>query len=71
MKNRAPVFFWQGLVRFSAVCAVLYAVPNQLSETWEYALLGIDGPIALVYIMGAMKVTGSSFGQLLACKPAA
>jgi hypothetical protein len=68
MSNRAPVFFWQGLVRLSAVTAVIYAVPNQLSETWEYALLAIDGPIGLVYVIGAMKVTGCSFGQLLACK---
>lgn len=68
MKTRAPVFFWQGLVRLSAVCAVIYAVPNQLSETWEYALLGIDGPIGLVYVIGALKVTGCSFTQLLAGK---
>lgn len=68
MVNRAPVFFWQGLVRLTAVSAVIYAVPNQLSETPEYFLLAIDGPIGLVYVIGAMKVTGCSFGQLLACK---
>ena len=27
MTNRAPVFFWQGLVRLSAISAVIYAVP--------------------------------------------
>ena len=68
MTNRAPVFFWQGLVRLSAVLAVIYAVPNQLSETWEYWLLAIDGPIGLVYVIGAMKITGCSFVQLLGCK---
>lgn len=68
MRNRAPVFFWQGLVRLSAVAAVIYAVPNLLSERWEYALLAIDGPIGLVYVLGAMKVTGCSFVQLLGCK---
>lgn len=68
MANRAPVFFWQGLVRLSAVAAVIYAVPNQLSATWEYALLAIDGPIGLVYVFGAMTVTGCSFVQLLGCK---
>ena len=68
MANRAPVFFWQGLVRLSAVAAVIYAVPHQLAETWEYALLAIDGPIGLVYVFGAMKVTGCSFVQLLGCK---
>ncbi|MDX1736072.1 MAG: hypothetical protein R3228_16975 [Halioglobus sp.] len=68
MANRAPVFFWQGLVRLSAVAAVIWAVPNQLSESWEYWLLAIDGPIGLVYVFGALKVTGCSFGQLLACR---
>jgi hypothetical protein len=68
MVNRAPVFFWQGLVRLSAISAVIYAVPNQLAETWEYALLAIDGPIGLVYVIGALKVTGCSFGQLLVGK---
>ena len=68
MANRAPVIFWQGLVRLSAVSAVIYAVPHQLSEHWEYALLAIDGPIGLVYVIGAMKVTGCSFVQLLGCK---
>jgi hypothetical protein len=71
MANRAPVFFWQGLVRLSAVLAVIYAVPHQLAETWEYALLAIDGPIGLVYVFGAMKVTGCSFVQLLGCKTTA
>ena len=68
MENRAPVFFWQGLVRLSAISAVIYAVPNLLAESWEYSLLAIDGPIGLVYVIGAMKVTGCSFGQLLGCK---
>ncbi|MCA9575206.1 MAG: hypothetical protein R3B40_10465 [Polyangiales bacterium] len=68
MAQRAPVFFWQGLVRLSAICGVIYAVPHQLSETWEYGLLAIDGPIGLVYVIGAMKVTGCSFMELMQCK---
>lgn len=68
MKNRAPVMVWQGLVRLTAVSAVIYAVPHGMSETWEYALLGWDGPIGLVYIVGAMKVTGCSLPQLILCK---
>ena len=68
MSNRAPVFFWQGLVRLAAIGAVLYAVPNMLAESWEDWLLAIDLPIGLVYVFGAMKVTGCSLTQLLACK---
>lgn len=68
MAGRSPIIFWQGLVRLSAICAVVYAVPHQLSETWEYALLGIDGPIGLTYVIGSMKVTGRSFFDLLTLK---
>ena len=68
MLNRSPVIFWQGLVRLMAVCAVLYAVPNGLSETWEYGLVVFDGSIGLTYVLGMMRVTGFSVLQLLACK---
>jgi hypothetical protein len=68
MATRAPVMFWQGLVRLSAISAVVYAVPHQLAYTWEYGLLAIDGPIGLTYVIGAMKVTGCSFVELLQCK---
>ncbi len=37
--NRAPIVFWQGLVRLTAVASVLYAAPHQLSEQWECALV--------------------------------
>lgn len=67
LERRAIVVFYQGLVRLSAIAAVIYAVPNALSETWEYALLAIDGPIGLTYVIGSMRVTGRSFWQLLRC----
>lgn len=68
MRNRAPVIFWQGLVRLTAVCSVLYAVPNGLSQNWEYALVVFDGTIGITYILGTMKVTGGSFFDLLLCR---
>ena len=69
IKNRAPVLVWQGLVRLGAVASVIYAVPNDLAQSpYELSLLGWDGPIGLVYIIGAMKVTGCSFTQLVMCK---
>lgn len=69
MKNRAPVMAWQGLVRLVAVASVIYAVPNDLAQSpYELCLLFWDGPIGLVYILGAMKVTGCSFAELLLCK---
>jgi hypothetical protein len=70
MVNRYPVMFWQGLVRLTAVSAVIYAVPNGLSQSWEYALVAFDGTIGLTYILGSMRVTGQSFVSCLLCKSA-
>lgn len=69
IKNRAPVLVWQGLVRLTAVSSIIYAVPNGLAQSpYEYSLIPFDGTIGIVYIFGAMKVTGCSFLQLLMCK---
>jgi len=67
MAARAPVIFWQGLVRLSAALAVVYAVPAGLAEAWEYVLVAFDGPVGLAYVVGMIRVTGSSFFQLLRC----
>ena len=69
--GRYPVIFWQGLVRLTAASAVVYAVPNGLAEQWEYSLVAFDGTIAIVYIIGSMKVTGLSFLDCLMCRSAA
>lgn len=70
MQRRAPVIFWQGLVRLTAAASVVYAVPHGLSETWEYALVLIDGIIGTTYVIGMIRVTGCSPLQLLLCKTA-
>ena len=70
MENRAPVIFWQGLVRLTAAGSVLYAVPAGLSQPWEYGLVAFDGPVALIYMFGMMRVTNRSAIQLLQCKTA-
>ena len=69
MQNRAPVMVWQGLVRLTAISSIIYAVPHGLAQSpYEYSLIPWDGSIGLVYIFGAMKVTGCSLPQLLLCK---
>ena len=68
--QRYPVIFWQGLVRLTAVSAVIYAVPNGLSQQWEYALVAFDGTIGLTYVIGSLKTTRLSFLKCLLCKPA-
>ena len=70
MANRAPVIFWQGLVRLTAVLSVLYAIPAGLSEPWEYSLVVFDGSIGLTYVIGMTRVTGVSFVALLLCRTA-
>jgi hypothetical protein len=71
MTRRYPVIFWQGLVRLTAVASVCYAVPNGLSETWEYGVAAFDGVIGVTYILGSLKVSGLSFVSCLFCRPAA
>jgi uncharacterized membrane protein YiaA len=66
--GRAPVIFWQGLVRLSAAASVVYAVPVGLAEPVLYSLVVFDGIIAMVYIVGTMKVTGGSLVDMLACR---
>jgi hypothetical protein len=69
MKTRAPVMVWQGLVRLTAISSIIYAVPHGLAQSpYEYSLIPWDGSIGLVYIIGAMKVTGCSLPQLMLCK---
>ena len=70
MENRAPVIFWQGLVRLTAVSSVIYAVPAGLAESWQYGLVVFDGIIGITYVIGMMRVTDCSLLQLLQCKTA-
>lgn len=62
---RAPVIFWQGLVRLTAVVSILYAVPKGLATPYEYGVAVFDGVISLTYIFGTVKVTGASALKLL------
>ncbi len=68
MKVRAPIIFWQALVRVTAVAAIIYMVPKGIAESWQYGICVFDGTIALVYIIGMMKHTGASFFGLMVGK---
>lgn len=65
IETRAPIPFWQGFVRLTAAGAILYMVPAGLAESWQYGVVAFDGVIALVYIFGAMSVTGAGFSSLM------
>jgi hypothetical protein len=67
MLNRSPVIFWQGLVRLTAVSAILYAIPNGLMEPAIYAVAVFDGVIGLTYVIGIARLTGLSIPGLLMC----
>ncbi len=64
MSVRAPIIFWQGFVRLTAVAAIIYMVPKGLAESWQYGICAFDGAIALVYIIGIIQHTGASFFAL-------
>jgi len=68
MKTRAPIIFWQGFVRLTAVASILYMVPRGIAESWQYGIVAFDGAIALVYIFGMIQHSGASFFQLLSGK---
>jgi hypothetical protein len=65
LKVRAPIVFWQGLVRLTAVGSILYMVPVGLAESWQYGVVAFDGVIAAVYIVGSLRHTGAGFWGLL------
>lgn len=65
LQARAPIVFWQGFVRLTAVGSILYMVPAGLAESWQYAVVAFDGVIALVYIVGTIRFTGTGFGGLM------
>ena len=65
MSARAPIIFWQGFVRLTAVVSILYMIPKGLAESWQYGIVAFDGIIALVYIIGIMKHTSTPFFQLI------
>lgn len=71
MTARAPIVFWQGFVRLTAVGSILYMVPAGLAESWQYGVVVFDGVIALVYIFGTMQLTGAGFFGLMMGKSAA
>lgn len=71
LDNRAPIVFWQGFVRLTAVASILYMVPAGLAESWQYGVVAFDGTIGLVYILGSMQSTGAGFFGLMLGKSAA
>jgi len=71
MTARAPIVFWQGFVRLTAVGSILYMVPAGLADSWQYGVVAFDGIIALVYILGTMQLTGAGFFGLMMGKSTA
>jgi hypothetical protein len=65
LKTRAPIVFWQGFVRLTAVGSILYMVPAGLAESWQYGVVAFDGIIAAVYIIGTMQLPGTTFFGLM------
>ena len=71
LENRAPIVFWQGFVRLTAVASILYMVPAGLAESWQYGVVAFDGIIGLVYILGTTQTSSAGFFGLMLGKSAA
>jgi len=62
---RAPIVFWQGLVRLVAVFSTLYAINANLAQPELYGLVVFDGVICAVYLVGTCRLTGASPFKLM------
>lgn len=71
LDTRAPIVFWQGFVRLTAVVSILYMVPAGLADAWQYGVVAFDGVIGLVYIFGSMQTTRAGFFGLMLGKSTA
>jgi len=67
---RAPIVFWQGLVRLVAVISTLYGINANLAQTELYGLVGFDGLVCAVYFVGTCRLTGVSPFKLMAGRTA-
>lgn len=65
LPERAPVLFWNGLVRIFASCATVYAISINIEETARYAFVAFDLTAGIILIVGAIKASQRSFGELL------
>ena len=54
---RAPVLFWSAVSRLIAITSVVYAVPNGLAAPSQYNFVVFDGFVAVVYILGTLRLT--------------
>ena len=63
---RAPIVFWQGLVRGVAVVSSVYAINAGLAGVELYGVAVFDGVICAVYFVGTCRLTGASPFRLLA-----
>lgn len=72
IQTRAPVIFWQGLVRMTAVTAGGFALMHGLASEQEAMALPFvipfDGIVGLTYVVGSVKVTGKSPLDILLCR---
>lgn len=65
LPTRAPIVFWQGFVRLTAVASILYMVSAGLAESWQLGVVVFDGVIGLVYVVGTLRLTRAGFYGLL------
>jgi hypothetical protein len=65
LEVRAPIVFWQGLVRLFSVVGIVYAIATSLEGPEQIAVCIFDGIISATYLIGCVRLTGVSPAQLL------
>ncbi|MFY0596466.1 MAG: hypothetical protein JXQ85_08565 [Cognatishimia sp.] len=65
LPERAPVLFWNGMVRIFASSATAYAISINLEDVARYAFVAFDMTAGMILIMGAIKTSQRSLWELL------
>ena len=68
LNERAPLVLWNGLVRLFNALLVLYALYTGDLPTAIVAITGMDLILAIIFIVGSIKVTGIPFAKLVVGK---
>lgn len=65
LPERAPVLFWNAVVRAMASFATVYAISINLEDATRYAFVVFDLTAAIILMVGAIKASQRSFWEFL------
>ena len=63
--ERAPLLVWNAIVRLFNAVLVVYALTTGELPTTVLVITGMDFMLALIFIIGSVKITGIPFSKLV------